>query len=90
MNTDLKNAERELSNNMNELKVTEYKLQILLKMQTILKLLEKFNVDLGRSHYVNCVHSIKALNAIFEAIPTDEYLEAFYTLKGAVADKQNM
>ncbi|ERL94550.1 hypothetical protein D910_11827 [Dendroctonus ponderosae] len=90
LNTDLNNAEKELSNNMNELKVTAYKLQVLLRVQSILKLLDKFNDDLGRLHYVNCVHSIKALNGIFEAIPTDEYLEALYTLKGAVADKQNM
>ncbi|ENN82349.1 hypothetical protein YQE_01276, partial [Dendroctonus ponderosae] len=90
LNTDLNNAEKELSNNMNELKVTAYKLQVLLRVQSILKLLDKFNDDLGRLHYVNCVHSIKALNGIFEDIPTDEYLEALYTLKGAVADKQNI
>lgn len=85
---DLTKADRDLHNNIKELQIIDFKMQVLLNLQNILKLIDSFNNELRLCHYVNCVNIIRDLMEIFQAIPADERLDVFDELKLTIRDME--
>lgn len=85
---DLTKADRDLHNNIKELQIIDFKMQVLLNLQNILKLIDSFNNELRLCHYVDCVNIIRDLMEIFQVIPSDERLDVFDELKLTIRDME--
>ncbi|XP_050297925.1 centromere/kinetochore protein zw10 homolog [Anthonomus grandis grandis] len=74
---DLVSAEKEVHNNIKELQILDFKINVVMNIIKILKCLADFKTKLAYKQYEECVAIMKDLKLMLESIPKDEHLDVF-------------